>query len=161
MLNINRIMVTGRLTRDPETKYLSSGTAITNLSLAVNRRFQDKNGEWQEETMFLDVETFGKIAERAAETLRKGRPVYVEGRLKQDSWEKDGQKHTKMRISAERVTGFDVPSKGGPGGESGGDEGYGESPAPRSSGARKPQSTGAPSDNLDFQNSSVKDDIPF
>ena len=98
MLHINRVMMTGRLTRDPETKYLASGNAVTNLSMAVNRRYMDRNNEWKEETFFLDIETFGKVAERAAETLRKGRPVYVEGRLKIDSWERDGQKQYKTRI---------------------------------------------------------------
>ncbi|MBX7244902.1 MAG: single-stranded DNA-binding protein [Candidatus Sumerlaeaceae bacterium] len=165
MLSINKVMVTGRLTRDPETKYLPSGAAVTTLSVAVNRRFQDKNGEWRDETTFIDVETWGKTAERAAETLRKGRPVYVDGRLKQDTWEKDGQKQSKIRIVAERVTGFDVPQRAG-GGEEGGDAGD-SAPAsgPARSGGSRPaarQSGGAsPSDGLDFQDSNVQDDIPF
>jgi single-strand DNA-binding protein len=164
MLNINRVMMTGRLTRDPETKYLSTGNAVTNLSIAVNRRYMDRNNEWKEETFFLDIETFGKVAERAAETLRKGRPVYVEGRLKIDSWERDGQKQTKMRVSADRVTGFDVPARGAEGGEDAGgaDSGGGSPERARGTGSAKPQG-GAASDNLDFGNSqsSVEDDIPF
>ena len=179
MLSINRVLITGRLTRDPETKYLPSGQALTNLGIAVNRRFQDKSGEWRDDTMFIDVETWGKTAERAAETLKKGQPVFVEGRLKQDTWERDGQKQSKIRITADVVKGFDA-SRGGSGdggGESdGGEEGYSSAPASSSSrsdygggGASRASSspdrgnasTGAPSDNLDFSNPNVHDDIPF
>ncbi len=161
MLNINRIMLTGRVTRDPETKYLSTGNAVTSISMAVNRSYQDKSGEWKEETFFMDIEVFGKQAERAAETLKKGRPVYVEGRLKIDTWERDGQKHSKPKIVAERVTGFDVPSRTGePGGAGDGESG---SRPQRSGGGSRPPQSGAPSDNLDFGGGgqSVEDDIPF
>lgn len=163
MLNINRIMITGRLTRDPETKYLSSGSAVTTMAVAVNRNYRDRNDEWKEETFFIDVEIFGKQAERLAETLKKGRPVYVEGRLKIDTWERDGQKQSKPRISADRVTGFDVPQRQG-GGED--DEGGSEAPrsrGPNPSSSADRSSSGSPSDNLDFgnQGGGVEDDIPF
>jgi single-strand DNA-binding protein len=164
MLSINKVMVTGRLTRDPETRYLATGQAVTKMSVAVNRRFQDKNGEWRDETAFIDVETWGKLAERCAETLKKGRPVYVEGRLKQDSWEKDGVKQSKLLISAERVSAFEVPQRGDAGG---GEEDLSEGPAavsrPQVRPAARPQATGAPSDNLDFSNpnANTEDDIPF
>lgn len=158
MLSINRIMITGRLTRDPETKYLPSGNAVTSLSMAVNRRFMDRNNEWKEETFFLDVESFGKQAERLAETLKKGRPVYVEGRLRIDTWERDGQKQSKPRIVADRVTPFDVPTRQG--GEMGDDESPSEAPRPR--GGSAPGRQAAPSDNLDFgSQGGVEDDIPF
>lgn len=177
MLSINRVMLTGRLTRDPETKYLTSGQALTNLGLAVNRRFQDKNGEWRDDTMFIDIETWGKTAEKAAETLRKGQPVYVEGRLKQDSWERDGQKQTKIRITADLVKSFEVPSRGAGAGGDMGDSGsemaepsesYGggssSASAPSRASSAPPRSraaAGAPSDNLDFGEPNVQDDIPF
>jgi single-strand DNA-binding protein len=160
MLSINKVMLTGRLTRDPETKYLPSGSAITNLSIAVNRRYQDKSGEWKEEVSFLDIETWGKLAERCAETLTKGRPVYVEGRIKQDSWEKDGQKQSKIRISADRVSPFEVPSRGtADGGGDGGDEGGSSAPRGRSQGASQVRSSA--SENLEFSGSGTEDDIPF
>lgn len=161
MLQINKVMVTGRLTRDPETRYLPSGTAVTMLAIAVNRRFQDKNNEWRDETTFLDIETWGKLAERCAETLKKGRPVFVEGRLKSDTWERDGQKQTKIRINADRVSAFDVPSRGGEGVDM--SNGFEDSaPAPAQQRTRsKSASTGAPSDNLDFSEPNVQDDIPF
>jgi single-strand DNA-binding protein len=167
MLNINKVMLTGRLTRDPETKYLPSGQAVTQLSVAVSRNFKDKNGEWKEDTSFIDVEVWGQAAERAAETLRKGRPVFVEGRLKQDTWEKDGQKQSKIRVSADRVTGFDVPTRGsadGGGHDDGGDFGGGGSSAPRQSRPSSRPSSGGrtqPSDGVDFDNAPIEDDIPF
>lgn len=184
MLSINRVMITGRLTRDPETKYLPSGQALTSLGVAVNRNFQDKSGEWRKETIFIDVDSWDKTAERAAETLRKGSAVYIEGRLKQDSWERDGVKHSKIKITADTVKGFEVPSRGGAGeggemGESGGEPGEGYSSASSggsrggySGGATRPAAaavpaadrprSAAPSDNLDFNNNpNVQDDIPF
>lgn len=168
MLSINRIMITGRLTRDPETKYLPSGSAVTMLGMAVNRRYPDKSGEWREETFFLDVETWGKLAERCAEVLKKGRPVYVEGRLKIDTWEREGQKQYKTRINADRVTPFDVPARPGEGGEMTAEEGDVESYGSHSShGASRPHgrpasgSSGAPSDHLDFGEGGIQDDIPF
>ncbi len=172
MLNINRVMLTGRLTREPETKYLPSGMAVTNISIAVNRRFQDKSGEWRDETSFIDVEAWGKTAERLAETARKGQPVYVEGRLKQESWERDGVKHSKIRVSADTVRPFDVPQRGqgGPSGpddggyQSGGSNDGGGYNAPQQSAPRQQQQRPAssPSERLDFDDGpSVNDDVPF
>jgi single-strand DNA-binding protein len=173
MLNINRVMLTGRLTREPETKYLPSGMAVTNISIAVNRRFQDKSGEWRDETSFIDVEVWGKAAERLAETARKGQPVYVEGRLKQESWERDGVKHSKIRVSADVVKPFDVPQRGqgGPGGDEG-EGGY--QPSQQSSGGgyqqkssaprqqQQPERSSSPSDGLHFDDGpNVSDDVPF
>lgn len=173
MLSINKVMITGRLTRDPETKYMPSGNALTVLGIAVNRRYQDRNGEWKDETMFIDVETWGKTAERCAESFKKGQPVFVDGRLKQDSWERDGQKQTKIRISADIVKSFEVPQRSGQGGDFSGDtyegeEGGGAASRPPAAKGSRPggaSSTGAPSDNLNFgessQGSAVQDDVPF
>lgn len=114
MLSLNKVMVTGRVTRDAEVRYLPSGMAVTTFSVAVNRRFLDsKTNEWREETLFLDVETWGKLAERCAEVLKKGTPVYVEGRLRSDSYEnREGQRVTKIKVVAERVSPFEVPARG-------------------------------------------------
>lgn len=160
MLNINRVMLTGRLTRDPETKYLPSGMAVTNISIAVSRPFKDKSGEWREEVAFIDIEAFGKLAERVAETTRKGQPVYVEGRLKQDTWERDGQKQSKIRISADIIKNFDVPQRGAASRE--GDEDSYSSGGGQSSYESQPRRSSAPSDGLHFDSSSnVSDDVPF
>jgi len=166
MLNINRVMLTGRLTRDPETKYLPSGTAVTNLSIAVNRRFQDKSGEWRDDTSFIDVEVFGKAAERVAETGRKGQPVYVEGRLKQESWERDGVKHSKIRVSADVVKPFDVPQRGGQSADLGNsgdsDQDSYQSQAPSQRPAPQQQRSASPSDGLHFDGgANISDDVPF
>ncbi|MCX7625121.1 MAG: single-stranded DNA-binding protein [Candidatus Sumerlaeaceae bacterium] len=113
MLSLNKVMVTGRVTRDAEVRFLPSGTAVTTFSVAVNRRFIDsKTNEWREETLFLDVETWGKLAERCGEVLKKGTPVYVEGRLRSDSYEnREGQRVTKIKVVAERVSPFEVPGR--------------------------------------------------
>jgi single-strand DNA-binding protein len=97
-------MLIGRLTRDPEVKFLPSGMQVTSLSIAVNRNFKDKDGEWREEASFFDVETFGKIAERAGTQLSKGYQILIEGELKQDRWESpSGEKRSKVKIVAYRI----------------------------------------------------------
>ena len=95
-------MLIGNLTRDPEIKYTAKGTAIGDLSLAINRSFKGDNGERQEETTFVDVTLWGKTAELAGQYLAKGRPVYIEGRLQLDTWQdKEGQKRSKLKVIGE------------------------------------------------------------
>lgn len=170
MLNINRVMFTGRLTREPETKYLQNGTAVTKLSVAVNRPYRDTTtNEWKEEVSFIDVDVWGKAAERIAETGRKGQPVYVEGRLKQDTWERDGQKQSKLKVSADTVKSFDVPQRGQQGADPGEyEDSYQSSPAQQSrpqaqaQGSGGGSASGKPSDGLHFDGgSNVNDDVPF
>jgi len=104
MVSFNRVIVAGNLVRDPETRFLPSGTAVTSFSLAVNRRYKSKTtNEVKEEVSFFDVVVFGKTGENCAEYLSKGRPVLVEGRLRQRSWETDGQKRSKVEILADNV----------------------------------------------------------
>lgn len=99
MRNINRVIVAGNLTKDPEVRMLPSDTAVCSFSLALNRRYRDKNGETQEETTFIDCEAFGKTAEFLRNYGRKGRALFVEGRLRQDRWQdKDGNNRTALRI---------------------------------------------------------------
>jgi single-strand DNA-binding protein len=97
-------MLIGRLTRDPEVRFLPSGMQVTSLSIAVSRRFKDKNGEWREETSFFDIESYGKLAERVGSQLSKGYQVIIEGELRQDRWESpSGEKRSKVKIVAERI----------------------------------------------------------
>jgi single-strand DNA-binding protein len=104
MPNLNKVMLIGNLTRDPEIKYTAKGTAICDLSLAINRSFKGDNGERQEETTFVDVTLWGKTAELAGQYLAKGRPVYIEGRLQLDTWQdKEGQKRSKMKVIGETM----------------------------------------------------------
>lgn len=103
-MEINKTFLLGNLTRDPDVRYLPSGTMVAEFDLAVNRTYKDKNGETKRETLFIRIETMGKTAEFVSEYLKKGRRVYVEGRLRSNSWEsKDGQKRTRIDVFAERI----------------------------------------------------------
>jgi len=104
MASHNRVILLGNLTRDPEIRYLQSGMAVSDIGVAVNDRRKNANGEWVEEPTFVDVTLWGRTAEVAGEYLSKGSPVFIEGRLKLDSWEtQDGQKRSKLRVVAERM----------------------------------------------------------
>ena len=114
MASFNRVVLLGNLTRDPELRYIQSGMAVTDIGLAVNDRRKGPSGDWIEEVTFVDVTVWGRNAEIASEFLTKGAPVLIEGRLKLDSWEKDGQKRTKLKVVCEQLRL--VGSKGGQGG---------------------------------------------
>lgn len=136
MPNLNRVMLMGNLTRDPEMRYLPSNTAVTALALAVNRRWRNQQGEQQEEVTFIDCEAFGKVAELLHQYMRKGRPLYVEGRLKLDQWQdKEGHNRSKLKVIVESFQFID--SRPGGGGEEitgGSDDMGGGAPAPRAGG---------------------------
>ena len=110
MANVNKVILIGNVTRDVEVKFTPKGTAVAGITLAVNRNYKTDSGEKREEVTFVDVELWGRVAEIAGEYVRKGNPLYVEGRLKQDSWEdKDsGQKRTKLKVVAENDVGEGV-----------------------------------------------------
>ena len=105
MASYNRVILMGNLTRDPEMRYLPSGTAVTNFGLAMNERYTDRQtGEQRENTCFVDIEAWGRQAEIANEYLSKGRPVFIEGALKFDSWEaEDGSKRNRLSVRAFRI----------------------------------------------------------
>jgi len=122
----------GNLTRDPELRYIQSGTAVTDLGLAVNDKRKGPNGDWIEETTFVDVTAWARNAEIASEYLTKGSPVLIEGRLKLDTWEKDGQKHSKLKVVCDQLR---LLSTRGGAGAPGGDRPQGGSrPAQRNAG---------------------------
>lgn len=112
MANLNKVLLMGNLTRDPEIRYTPKGTAVGDLGLAVNRRVSDGNGNWSDEVIFVDVTVWGTNAENAQKFLKKGRGVFIEGRLQLDSWEdkESGQKRSKLKVVAE-VLQF-LPDKG-------------------------------------------------
>lgn len=114
MASFNRVVLMGNLTRDIELRYLPSGMAVSEFSLAVNDRRKTSEGNWVDEASFFDITLFGRTAEVASEYLSKGSPVLIEGRLKQDTWEKDGQKRSKVKVIGERMQM--IGSKGGGGG---------------------------------------------
>lgn len=103
MASYNRVILMGNVTRDIQLKYTSAGTPVTEVGMAVNDRRKSQNGEWIDETTFVDVTFWGRTAEVASEYLSKGSPVFVEGRLKLDTWEKDGQKNYKLRVVCDRM----------------------------------------------------------
>jgi len=139
MAQLNKVFLMGNLTRDPELRRLPSGTAVTELGLALNRSFMGKDGERREEVVFIDVTVWDRQAETCVEYLKKGRPVHVEGYLKMDQWEDKatGEKRSKLKVQADRVQflgGRDAPGGGGGMGE----DDY-STPAPRESAApRRP-----------------------
>jgi len=101
-VNVNRVIIAGRLTRDPETRFTPAGVAVTGFSIAVNRRYKSNN-EFKEEVSFFDISVFGKQGENCAEYLSKGRTVLVEGRLRQRTWDSDGVKKSRVEIVADSV----------------------------------------------------------
>ena len=155
MASYNRVVLLGNLTRDPEVRYIQTGTAVCDLGLAVNDRRKNANGEWVEETVFVDVTLWARIAEVAGEYLSKGSPVFIEGRLKFDTWEgTDGQKRSKLRVVGERMQLLGARGGGGPPGEAG-----------QRGGARpEPSPSQAPPNRDDFEAPPAEapgDDIPF
>jgi single-strand DNA-binding protein len=163
-MSLNKAMIIGNLGRDPEMRYTPSGQAVTQFTVAVNRNYKDHDGNWQEETEWFRVVAWGPLAERTAEYLRKGRKVYVEGRLQTRQWEgQDGQKRYTTELIANTVTPLDprprdgdqpVDAAGFAGGVPGG------APA-RSGGGRSsgpPAGAGGPPDSLDDTD---LDDLPF
>lgn len=133
MASYNRVILVGNLTRDIELKYTPGGTAVTDIGMAVNDRRKSASGEWVDETTFVDVTLWGRTAEVASEYLGKGSPILIEGRLKLDTWETDGQKRSKLRVVCDRMQMLG----GGPGG--GGSGGGGGN---RSHSSRDAQSDG-------------------
>ncbi|MEN0020436.1 MAG: single-stranded DNA-binding protein [Planctomycetota bacterium] len=117
----NKVLLMGNLTRDVEVRHTQGNQTVANIGLAVNRRFRMQSGENREEVTFVDCEAWGKTAEIMAQYLSKGRPVFVEGRLKLDQWEgRDGSKQSKLRVVIENFQFVDSRGEGGPGGGGGG-----------------------------------------
>ncbi|HSX16658.1 MAG TPA: single-stranded DNA-binding protein [Patescibacteria group bacterium] len=116
--SVNQVILLGNLTRDPELRQTPSGQSVVSFSLALNRAYKSQSGEWQEATDYIDIVAWGPLAERVSQYLTKGRRALVQGRLQSRTWEKDGQKHSKVEVLANDVTFVD--SRGGEGGTGGG-----------------------------------------
>jgi len=118
MASFNKVILAGNLTRDPELRYTPKGTAVTRITLAVNRTYSTETGEKKEEVSFVDVDVWGRQAEVLSQYMRKGRPLLVEGRLKQDTWEDKNthQKQSKLKVVLESFAFIDSkgPEAGGP-----------------------------------------------
>src|SRR3981189_3378179 len=121
MASFNKVILLGNLTRDPEVRYTPKGSAVCDLGLAVNRNYTLDNGEKREEVTFVDVVLWSRLAEIAEQYLKKGRPVFIEGRLQLDSWDdkQTGQKGSRLRVVAENLQLLGGRGEGDPGGTSG------------------------------------------
>ncbi len=170
MASVNKVIVMGNLGRDPETRYSADGAAVTNITVATSRQWKDKtSGERKEETEWHRIVFYGRQAEIAGEYLKKGRPVYVEGRLKTRKWQdKEGQERYTTEVIAEsmQLMGGREGGGSGGGGDYGGDEGGysggaggGGAPARSGGGGAGGGAAGArkPAPNFD----DMDDDIPF
>lgn len=154
MANFNKVYLIGNLTRDPELRVTPKGTAICQFGLAINRQFKDESGNSRDETTFVDVEAWGRQGETISKYCTKGRPLFVEGRLKLDQWEDktSGQKRSRMKVVLENFQFLGGRGDGAPGpsGESDADQTIERhSPPPRA-----PRSAPPPQDNID-------EDVPF
>ena len=147
MANLNRILLMGNLTRDPQLSYLPSQTPVVEFGLATNRKYKTKEGEQKEEVCFVDCRCYGRQAETINKFFRKGRPIFIEGRLQLDTWtSQDGQRRSKHRVFVESFQFLGSPDRsGGAPGEqdSGAREAYNGSEQPSSPAANQ------------------EDDIPF
>jgi single-strand DNA-binding protein len=152
MASFNKVILLGNLTRDPEVRYTPKGSAVCDLGLAVNRAYTLENGEKREEVTYVDVVLWARLAEIAGEYLKKGRPVFIEGRLQLDTWDDktSGQKRSKLRVIGETMQLLGSRPSGGGGGEGGDEDRASRSPKP----AAPPKSAAAPAEPDD-------DEIPF
>jgi single-strand DNA-binding protein len=132
MASLNKVFLIGRLTQDPDLRFTNTGSAVTDLRLAVNRTWQSKDGETKEDTLFIDVTVWNKQAELSHKSLKKGSQVHVEGYLKSESWESQtGEKRSKIKVEAQRVQFLDRRDSGGA--EMSDDEDYAPPPRERRS----------------------------
>src|SRR5450432_356032 len=149
MASYNKVFLLGNLTRDPEVRYTPKGSAVADLGIAVNRQYTLDTGEKREEVTFVDVTFWGRTAEVAGEYLKKGRSVFIEGRLQLDTWDdkQSGQKRSKLQVIGEMMQMLG----GRPGGGGGGDEGGEEAQRSRTSGSSRstPPPKNAPPPELD------------
>ena len=169
MASFNKVMLMGNLTRDPEIKYTPKGTAIADIGLAVNRNYTTESGEKREEVTFIDVTLWGRVAEIVGEYCKKGRPLFVEGRLQLDTWDDKatGQKRSKLKVVGENIQLLGSREGGGGGGGGSGEHGEGRSES-RSEG--RPQQSSRPASRpasppprppADPDLDAPEDDIPF
>ena len=149
MANFNKVILAGNLTRDPELRYTPKGTAVARITLAVNRTYGGgEGGEKKEEVSFVDVDVWGRQAEVIAQYMKKGRPLLVEGRLKQDTWEDKNtkQKQSKLKVVLESFSFIDSGNRGGDGAPS----------APS-----RPAASAAPAPEAPEAEPPQDDDVPF
>lgn len=114
MANLNKVFLIGNLTRDPEVRYIPSGRAVADINLAINHKYKTSTGEDREDTCFVGVVAWGRQAETAGEYLKKGSSVFIEGALRFEQWETDGEKRSRLRVVASRIQFLDRPKRESP-----------------------------------------------
>ena len=162
--SLNQVTLMGNLTRDPELRQTPTGQNVTSFSLALNRSYKDQSGAWQEATDYIDITSWGPLAERVAQYLSKGRRCLVQGRLQSRSWEQDGVKRNKVEVLASDVTFLDARGDGAEQGESGGQSSQGGSSYSGGNTASKPTPSQKKDDVVieDIGDEPINlDDIPF
>jgi single-strand DNA-binding protein len=160
MANLNKVLLMGNLTRDPELRTLPSGMAVCNFGMAINRNFTDREGNKREETTFVDVESFGKQAETISRYMNKGRGIFVEGRLKLDQWETPaGEKRSKLRVNLENFQFVGGRGEDGDGASASSSTAPSRdsSPTLNEGPAPSPNKEADPADKADIE----EDDVPF
>ena len=162
MASFNKVILMGNLTRDPELRVTANGNSICKIGLAVNRVYTTKDGERREEVTYVDIDAFGKQAEVINKYMRKGRPLFVEGRLKFDQWESEGQKRSKLGVVLDKFE-FLGGRDDNDGAQSGG--GYEKSSPPArsapSASAPVAATPAAPAANFSNDNDTLDEDVPF
>ena len=140
MASFNKVILLGNLTRDPEVRYTPKGSAVCDLGIAINRQYTLDSGEKREEVTFVDVVLWSRLAEIAGEYLKKGRPVFIEGRLQLDTWDdkQSGQKRSKLRVIGETMQLLGGRPPGAAGGSEGGESRSSKTTPPPKAGAAAP-----------------------
>ena len=152
MASLNKVLLIGNLTRDPDVRMMTNGRPVCNFGLALNRSYKDAEGNRREETTFVDVESFGPRAEAVGKLFSKGRSIFIEGRLKLDQWEsKEGEKRSALKVVLDSFEFVDSKQ------ESSTKQSFSESSSSSSEKERPPPSPNSPSSN----ESELDDDVPF
>jgi len=156
MASFNKVILLGNLTRDPEIRYTPKGSAVCDLGIAVNRQYTLENGERREEVTYVDVVLWARLAEIAAEYLKKGRPVFIEGRLQLDTWDdkQSGQKRSKLRVIGENMQMLGSRPGGAAGAGGASEAGDEDRPARATTPPPRPAAAAAPAE-------PDEDEIPF
>ena len=164
MANLNKVLLMGNLTRDPEVRYTPKGTAVGDLAIAINDSYKAQDGTIKETVTYVDIEVWGRQAETCKQYLTKGRPVFIEGALKLDQWETpQGEKKSRLRVRADRVQFLGGGTGGGSAGAGAGRSGgnYSSANERPASDAPRPSRPSAPAASDDRPPLPDDDDIPF
>ena len=157
MASLNKVLLIGNLTRDPDVRMMTNGRPVCNFGLALNRSFKDAEGNRKEETTFVDVESFGPRAEAIGRFFTKGRAIFIEGRLKLDQWEsKEGEKRSALRIVLDSFEFVDTKQEGG----SSPSKTFETSSSPTPSIQSSPDSE-TPNNDTSSSSTDLDDDVPF